>query len=435
MKYLSLVSCFVGILIHSFILAFCYEKISFEKLGNFKKTKFYYVMIFLLTMFIYLINLYINFKFKIFVIVVVMLIFYKVLYKESILNTFFKTIIIYLFLMIGDFFVSMLTMFIPNIKSIGIDYISFIKDACTVLDSIFMYLIFKNQNFTQLISKLINYLFSKLKYFVFVLLFFAFSSFWIIAYKNAFDLSITTFLMAFCLIVFFILLCIAMIYQYFKNKTAEKEQKQLLELMEEYENLLETGRENRHEMLNNLIVLKTEKNKASEKYEELLDDIIRQYQSKKSTNYSSLYKLPSGIKGIVYYKMANIKDNEINFISVISEEMYKLFDEMDTKLYYKVCKITGILIDNAIEASTVSDDKLLLIDIYKEDNLVNIYIENTFEGTVDIDSINKKGFSTKGKNRGLGLHIVSTILKENDNLSLEQRVVNNKFVSILKIKL
>lgn len=227
MKYLSLVSCFVGILIHSFILAFCYEKISFEKLGNFKKTKFYYVMIFLLTMFIYLINLYINFKFKIFVIVVVMLIFYKVLYKESILNTFFKTIIIYLFLMIGDFFVSMLTMFIPNIKSIGIDYISFIKDACTVLDSIFMYLIFKNQNFTQLISKLINYLFSKLKYFVFVLLFFAFSSFWIIAYKNAFDLSITTFLMAFCLIVFFILLCIAMIYQYFKNKTAEKEQKQL----------------------------------------------------------------------------------------------------------------------------------------------------------------------------------------------------------------
>lgn len=226
-----------------------------------------------------------------------------------------------------------------------------------------------------------------------------------------------------------------MIYQYFKNKTAEKEQKQLLELMEEYENLLETGRENRHEMLNNLIVLKTEKNKASEKYEELLDDIIRQYQSKKSTNYSSLYKLPSGIKGIVYYKMANIKENEITFTSVISEEMYKLFDEMDTKLYYKVCKITGILIDNAIEASTVSDDKLLLVDIYKENNLINIYIENTFEGTVDINLINKKGFSTKGKNRGLGLHIVSTILRENDNLSLEQRVVNNKFVSILKIKL
>ena len=170
----------------------------------------------------------------------------------------------------------------------------------------------------------------------------------IITYNNASDLKMKNFIPSLCVILFILIISIVMIYQYFKTKTAEKEQKQLLELMEEYENLLETGRENRHEMLNNLIVLKTEKNKASEKYEELLDDIIRQYQSKKSTNYSSLYKLPSGIKGIVYYKMANIKENEITFTSVISEEMYKLFDEMDTKLYYKVCKITGILIDNAI---------------------------------------------------------------------------------------
>lgn len=434
MKYLSLVSCFVGILINVFIMGYCYKKIS--NVSDIKRIDFKYCfLIFVASIIIFFMNLYVDFKYRTFLVMFIMFLFYKVLYNESIANTFFKTIIIYLFLIIGDFLVSLLTMFIPNIKSIGIDYISFVKDACTILDSIFMFLIFKNQKFTHLITKLINYLFSKLKYFVFVLLFFAFSSFWIIAYKNAFDLNITTFLMTFCLIVFFILLCIAMIYQYFKNKTAEKEQKQLLELMEEYENLLETGRENRHEMLNNLIVLKTEKNKASEKYEELLDDIIRQYQSKKSTNYSSLYKLPSGIKGIVYYKMANIKENEITFTSVISEEMYKLFDEMDTKLYYKVCKITGILIDNAIEASTMSDDKLLLVDIYKEKGLINIYIENTFEGTVDINLINKKGFSTKGKNRGLGLHIVSTILRENDNLSLEQRVVNNKFVSILKIKL
>lgn len=434
MKYLSLVSCFVGILINVFIMGYCYKKIS--NVSDIKRIDFKYCfLIFVASIIIFFMNLYVDFKYRTFLVMFIMFLFYKVLYNESIANTFFKTIIIYLFLIIGDFLVSLLTMFIPNIKSIGIDYISFVKDACTILDSIFMFLIFKNQKFTHLITKLINYLFSKLKYFVFVLLFFAFSSFWIIAYKNAFDLNITTFLMAFCLIVFFILLCIAMIYQYFKNKTAEKEQKQLLELMEEYENLLETGRENRHEMLNNLIVLKTEKNKASEKYEELLDDIIGQYQSKKSTNYSSLYKLPSGIKGIVYYKMANIKENEITFTSVISEEMYKLFDEMDTKLYYKVCKIIGILIDNAIEASTMSDDKLLLVDIYKEKGLINIYIENTFEGTVDINLINKKGFSTKGKNRGLGLHIVSTILRENDNLSLEQRVVNNKFVSILKIKL
>lgn len=434
MKYLSLVSCFVGILINVFIMDYCYKKIS--NVSDIKRKDFkYYFLIFVASIIIFFVNLYVDLIYRIFLVLTTMFFFYKFIYNDSYSNTFFKTIIIYLCLIVGDFLVSLLTMFIPNIKSTGIEYVSYVKNACTILDSVFMYFLFRNKKFANLVTKLLNYLLSKLKYFVFVILIFAFSSFWIITYKNAFSLNISTFLMSFCLIMFFIFLCIAMIYQYFKNKTAEKEQKQLLELMEEYENLLETGRENRHEMLNNLIVLKTEKNKASEKYEELLDDIIRQYQSKKSTNYSSLYKLPSGIKGIVYYKMANIKENEITFTSVISEEMYKLFDEMDTKLYYKVCKITGILIDNAIEASTMSDDKLLLVDIYKEKGLINIYIENTFEGTVDINLINKKGFSTKGKNRGLGLHIVSTILRENDNLSLEQRVVNNKFVSILKIKL
>lgn len=432
MKYLSLVSCFVAIIVNVIVMSICYKKLS--KKHNIKKSA-YILLTLLVSLIIYFINYYITLKVRIIFLFLTMFIYYKLTFKEKFGPTILKTIIIYLFLMISEILMSILIMLIPGIKNINIEYISYIKDLSTILDSLALVILFNIKPFTRYVNKFINFILNKMNYVLFIVILTIYLFLDLIAFSNASSASLRSYFISILLLIIFFSLTVVMIYQYFKNKTAEKEQKQLLELMDEYENLLETGRENRHEMLNNLIVLKTEKNKASEKYEELLDDIIRQYQSKKSTNYSSLYKLPSGIKGIVYYKMANIKDNEINFTSVISEEMYKLFDEMDTKLYYKVCKITGILIDNAIEASTVSNDKLLLIDIYKERDIINIYIENTFEGTVNIDLINKKGFSTKGKNRGLGLYIVSTILRENDNLSLEQRVVNNKFVSILKIKL
>lgn len=432
MSILEITICFLSIMLNVLCMSYCYKK-----LNNVRKISglIYCLLVVILSLIVFVVNYYIVFKYRIIFFCLAMVIFYKLVYKNKLSDVIIKTLSIYLVLFIVDFLVSLLLIIIFNGGVVDVSYVNYVKAFSTFLVSMCLFLIFTYTKINNLIIKLSKLIKNKNEIFSFILLLMGFVVISIITYNNASDLKMKNFIPSLCVILFILIISIAMIYQYFKNKTAEKEQKQLLELMEEYENLLETGRENRHEMLNNLIVLKTEKNKASEKYEELLDDIIRQYQSKKSTNYSSLYKLPSGIKGIVYYKMANIKDNEITFTSVISEEMYKLFDEMDTKLYYKVCKITGILIDNAIEASTMSDDKLLLVDIYKEKDLINIYIENTFEGTVDIDLINKKGFSTKGKNRGLGLHIVSIILKENDNLSLEQRVVNNKFVSILKIKL
>lgn len=432
MSILEITICFLSIMLNVLCMSYCYKKLNNVRIIS---GLIYCLLVVILSLIVFVVNYYIVFKYRIIFFCLAMVIFYKLVYKDKLSDVIIKTLSIYLVVFIVDFLVSLLLIIIFNGGVVDVSYVNYVKAFSTFLVSMCLFLIFTYTKINNLIIKLSKLIKNKNEIFSFILLLMGFVVISIITYNNASDLKMKNFIPSLCVILFILIISIAMIYQYFKNKTAEKEQKQLLELMEEYENLLETGRENRHEMLNNLIVLKTEKNKASEKYEEILDDIIRQYQSKKSTNYSSLYKLPSGIKGIVYYKMANIKDNEITFTSVISEEMYKLFDEMDTKLYYKVCKITGILIDNAIEASTMSDDKLLLVDIYKENNLINIYIENTFEGTIDINLINKKGFSTKGKNRGLGLHIVSTILRENDNLSLEQRVVNNKFVSILKIKL
>lgn len=230
------------------------------------------------------------------------------------------------------------------------------------------------------------------------------------------------------------ILSILLIREFFKNKIKEEEQIHLLKIMEDYELMLEKTRENRHEMVNNLLVLKGEKNKNSKKYNDLLNGIIEQYDNKKMSSYSGLYKLPSGLKGIVYYKMASIKGNDVNFRTIISDKMYDEFNNLDTKIYYKVCKIMGILIDNAVEASINSKEKTLLIYIYEQCNgNIVISIENSYNSLLDIHDINKKGYSTKGKNRGLGLFIANRTIEEEKLLRLRQYVFDTTFISELKI--
>ena len=62
------------------------------------------------------------------------------------------------------------------------------------------------------------------------------------------------------------------------------------------------------------------------------------------------------------------------------------------------------------------------------------YIENSFSSNIDLDRITEKGESSKGSNRGYGLFIASKLIREKDDIDLEQHIDNNKFISILTIK-
>jgi len=67
-----------------------------------------------------------------------------------------------------------------------------------------------------------------------------------------------------------------MIFQYFKNKHSEEEQESLLSLMSEYEKVLDQEKMNRHDMLNDLIIIKSFKDKTSKEFDNTLNDIIIQ---------------------------------------------------------------------------------------------------------------------------------------------------------------
>jgi len=90
---------------------------------------------------------------------------------------------------------------------------------------------------------------------------------------------------------------------------------------------------------------------------------------------------------------------------------------------FDLCRILGILIDNAIEASSECDEKLISIK-FLHDNLNNrdlIIIENSYKNSlIDINKIYEKGFSSKKMklNHGLGLWKVKQILRRNKNMNI-----------------
>lgn len=88
---------------------------------------------------------------------------------------------------------------------------------------------------------------------------------------------------------------------------------------------------------------------------------------------------------------------------------------------YEFTRILGILLDNAIDAASECDEKILNI-VFRNDSKNNrniILIENTFnDKNVNLDDIFKKGVTGKTNHTGLGLWEIKKILKKNNNINL-----------------
>ena len=88
---------------------------------------------------------------------------------------------------------------------------------------------------------------------------------------------------------------------------------------------------------------------------------------------------------------------------------------------YEFTRILGILLDNAIDASSECEEKIINI-IFRDDvrnNRQLVIIENTYKDkNVNTEQIFNKGFSGKENHTGLGLWEVRNILNKHKNLSL-----------------
>ena len=433
MNFVGYVACYLSILLNSYVLFWCYSKTGVERKTS--KLKYFFSVL-IISILVFIVNMCVTTSVKFVLIYLLMCLLYYYNYEEKYLYfTLFKTILIYILMFITDIIASLILMnlTVPT----NPDVINLLKALGTLLNSILIFGLFKINYFVNLLNKFLSMIMKKEAKILTIFAILLLITLWCMGFEYRLHASFVSFVSLITIVIFLCLMVSVMVYQYFNNKEVENEKQQLQVLMHEYENVLNQTSENRHEMLNDLLILKSIADKNSSEFTRTLDGIIRQYDTKKFKKYTSLAKLPTGVKGMIYYKIAFINENEINFDTVVNGVDYAKFEAMDKELYYKVCKILGILMDNAIDACVDSDKKKLVVSVYTENEDLCVEIDNSYSGIVDKDGIKKKGYTTKGKNHGYGLTILNRIVDETEELNFEQSIneEDKLFTSILKIKL
>ena len=110
-------------------------------------------------------------------------------------------------------------------------------------------------------------------------------------------------------------------------------------------------------------------------------------------------------------------------------------NELHMKIY-EFARILGILLDNAIDAASECDEKVLNIVFRNEakNNRNIILIENTYKDKdVDLNQIFNKGISGKENHTGLELWEIRQILKKNNNVNLYTNKNEKYFTQQLEI--
>lgn len=103
---------------------------------------------------------------------------------------------------------------------------------------------------------------------------------------------------------------------------------------------------------------------------------------------------------------------------------------------YEFARILGILLDNAIEASSECEEKIINITFRNDtkNNRQLITVENSYKNKeVDTEKIFEKGISEKENHTGLGLWEVRKIIKKNDNVNLFTTKTDQFFSQQLEI--
>ncbi len=223
-----------------------------------------------------------------------------------------------------------------------------------------------------------------------------------------------------------------------RNILYANENKLLLSSLNEYEKMLDYQRINNHENKNQLLVIKSMMEKNNKNVIEYINEIIKEKREDDEIIYNNAKRIPSGgLQGLIYQKMLLMKENNINSILNISKQVRKInFSDISPKMNYDICRIVGIIIDNAIEETSKIDEKNkeIMISMYTDEYFI-IEVSNRFKSNIDLNNIYKKGYTTKGKNHGYGLSLLKKIVDNNSRISNEISITNNIFTQMIKIKM
>ena len=148
-------------------------------------------------------------------------------------------------------------------------------------------------------------------------------------------------------------------------------------------------------------------------YSQLVEDI--QHTNNLTTLSPNVVNNPA-----IYNVLAN-KYHKADSLGIkIHLEAFLDMNEFAMKIY-EFTRVLGILMDNAIEAASECENKIINVTFRKDTrkHMQLLIIENTYKNKdINTETIFEKGYSTKEGNTGLGLWEIRQILKKNANLNL-----------------
>lgn len=220
------------------------------------------------------------------------------------------------------------------------------------------------------------------------------------------------------------------------NMIVTSENQSLLKNLHQYEDMVDRQRVDNHENKNQLLIIKNMIKKKDKDVVKYIDTIVKDQKEDDETLYTRVMTIPSGgLQGIIYQKMLVMKDEHIKFSLDVGRGVRDFeLDKLSMDDNYRLCKIVGVFLDNAIEESRKIDDKCIMISLYVDDDNLVIEVSNRFEGKIDIDKLDESGYTTKGDGHGYGLSLVKKILSETDKFENIRSINRNVFKQIIKIK-
>jgi len=195
-----------------------------------------------------------------------------------------------------------------------------------------------------------------------------------------------------------------------------------------------------HENKNRLLMIKGMLDGPKKEIEKYIDELLKEIKDNKNSNNYWLPELRyiplAGVRNFINYKLTKLKELGAEIEIFVSSELEKLDpSSLTEKEYNQLSTILGVILDNMIESIKETDEKLISINMYVEDNAIHCEYVNSFSGNIDLTRLNEVGYTTKGEQHGVGLPLVAKITKANNRFECNPKIIDNFFIQHLVIKL
>lgn len=354
----------------------------------------------------------------------------KFCYNKSWVKTIFSELLIYFLFVIGELIFSIFFIGILNVELSFFteEYIGIILSNIFIISVVFCFSI--NKFIVNKIKIITNYYQENnfLNFFFKIII--AAITISVLFYpisQNSIDLSnIIIRIIIFIAILIFV-------SGYFNEKSGNNkltiEYDQLLDYVKTYEDEVVDKSKKQHEYKNQLIIIDDMIPKTNKKAKDYLKKVLNNVEDVTDNDWLvKLKNLPSGgIKGLIHFKIKKMIENKISVYVDIDKKLSKKDNWINVdKNLEDISRILGVYLDNAIEAATKANDRQIIIEFINKEENIEFILSNSYSGNINFNDIDREGYSTKGKNRGVGLSLVKDIIKNNKLLS-QSREVNGKF--------